>query len=429
MLSDTDFDRAHLWHPYSGMRDPGPVHQVASAEGIWLTLSDGTRMIDAMSSWWCAAQGHRHPRLVAAMVQQLQHLPHVMFGGLTHAPAIELGRRLVALLPEGLDRIFYADSGSVAVEVALKMALQAQVARGQTGRSTCATVRGGYHGDTWKAMSLCDPETGMHSHFGAALAPQIFAPAPPIRFDAPWSDDPALNGLGAVADLFATKGDQIAAFILEPVVQGAGGMRFYHPAYLRGLRALCDQHGILLIFDEIATGFGRSGKFFAMDHAGVVPDIICLGKALTSGMISFAATIASAGIAEVISAASPGLLMHGPTFMANPLACAAACASLDLLAEGDWQSQVAMIEARLTRGLAPARSLPGVKDVRVLGAIGVIEMRAPLDTARVHAQARATGVYLRPFGRLLYTMPPFITPTAEVDQIARTMCEIAGWSA
>jgi adenosylmethionine---8-amino-7-oxononanoate aminotransferase len=428
MLSDRDFDARHLWHPYTGMITPGPIHEVAEAEGVWLTLRDGTRMIDAMSSWWCAAHGHRHPQLVAAMTAQLQRLPHVMFGGLTHGPAIELGRKLVALLPEGLNRIFYADSGSVAVEVALKMALQAQMARGQTQRTGFASVRGGYHGDTWKAMSLCDPETGMHGHFGAALAPQHFAPAPPIGADDSWSDEPALNGLGAVAALFAQKGAQIAAFILEPVVQGAGGMRFYHPAYLRGLRALCDQHGILLIFDEIATGFGRTGRMFGMDHAAVAPDILCLGKALTGGMMSFAATIASDVVAAAVSTGTPGVLMHGPTFMANPLACAAAVASLDLLATGAWQQQVAAIEAQLRAELAPARTLPGVADLRILGAIGVIEMREPLDIARVHAFARPSGVYLRPFGRLLYTMPPYITTPGELRQIIRSMLDIAGWS-
>lgn len=423
------FDRRHLWRPYAGMREPGPVHHVVEAEGAWLTLADGTRMIDAMSSWWCAAHGHRHPQIVAAMTAQLNRMPHVMFGGLTHDPAIDLGRRLVAMLPDGLNRIFYSDSGSVAVEVALKMALQAQVARGFPARTAFATVRGGYHGDTWKAMSLCDPDTGMHGQYGRALQIEHFVAAPPIPFDADWDEDPARNGLFEVAQLLQAHGERIAAFILEPVVQGAGGMRFYHPAYLTGLRALCDAHGVLLIFDEIATGFGRTGRMFAMDFVNVVPDILCLGKALTGGHITFAATVAHETVAESISAGSPGVLMHGPTFMANPLACAAASASLDLLQGDDWRQNVRRIEAQLQTELAPARSLAGVQDVRVLGAIGVIEMKAPLDTSRVHAFAKTSGVFLRPFGRLLYAMPPYVTRPDELTRITTAMLDIARWSA
>ncbi|QRZ15287.1 adenosylmethionine--8-amino-7-oxononanoate transaminase [Paracoccus methylovorus] len=428
-MGDLAFERRHLWHPYGSMREPGPVHLVAQAEGVWLTLSDGTRMIDAMSSWWAAAHGHRHPRLVAAMRAQLERLPHVMFGGLTHDPAIALAQRLVAMLPKGLDRIFYSDSGSVAVEVALKMAVQAQLGLGHPGRVGFASARGGYYGDTWKAMSLCDPENGMHSHFGAALQVQHFVPRPPIAFGAEWSDDPARNGLGAVEALFAEKADRIAAFIVEPVVQGAGGMWFYHPRWLAGLRALCDRHGVLLILDEIATGFGRSGTLFAMDRAGVVPDILCIGKALTGGMMTFAATVASDRVAGAIAGGPAPVLMHGPTFMGNPLACAVACASLDLLAEGGWLAQVAGIEDGLRRGLAPARGLAGVRDVRVLGAIGVIEMGEALDTGRVHGFCRESGVWLRPFGRLLYCMPPFVTTPAEVARICAAMVEIAGWQA
>lgn len=428
MLSAEDFDRRHLWHPYSGMTDPGRVHRVSQAEGVWLTLSDGTRMIDAMSSWWCMAHGHRHPKIVSAMKAQLDRLPHVMFGGLTHDPAIELGRKLIEFLPDGLNRIFYSDSGSVAVEVSLKMALQAQVSRGHASRTTFATIRGGYHGDTWKAMSLCDPDTGMHGHFGNALQIQHFIPAPPIAFCGAWDEDPHRNGLAELAHLLEANGNEIAAFVLEPVVQGAGGMRFYHPAYLRGVRALCDAHGIILIFDEIATGFGRTGKMFAMDHAGVVPDIVCLGKALTGGHITFAATVARSAIADDIAAALPGVLMHGPTYMANPLACAAACASLDLLREGNWQTKVDDIESQLRTELEPARALPGVADVRVLGAIGVIECSVPLDSARVHAFAKTSGVFLRPFGKLLYTMPPYVISADELRQVTAAMVEIAGWT-
>lgn len=426
-MADLAFERAHLWHPYSSMRDPGPVHMVRSAEGIWLELADGTRMIDAMSSWWCAAHGHRHPRLVAAVAAQLERLPHVMFGGLTHAPAIALAERLTGLLPDGLDRIFYSDSGSVAVEVALKMAIQAQLGRGHAERKTIATARGGYHGDTWKAMSLCDPQTGMHSHFGAAVQIQHFVPRPPIAFDAEWIDDPARNGLGPVESLFAEHGAGIAAFIVEPVVQGAGGMWFSHPQWLAGVRALCDRYGVLLILDEIATGFGRTGALFAMEHAGVIPDILCLGKAMTGGMMSFAATIASRQVAEAIAEGPMPALMHGPTFMGNPLACAASCASLDLLAEGAWLRQVPAIDGWLRRGLAPARALVGVRDVRVLGAIGVIELRRPVDMIRVHAVCRDRGVWLRPFGRLLYCMPPFVVTAGDVARICEVMVEIAGW--
>lgn len=429
MLSPEEFDRRHLWHPYTGMANPGPVHRAVETEGVWLTLADGTRIIDAMSSWWCAAHGHRHPKIIAAMAEQLNRMPHVMFGGLTHDPAIELGRRLVNLLPEGLNRIFYSDSGSVAVEVALKMALQAQVARGRRGRTSFATALGGYHGDTWKAMSLCDPETGMHGYFGRALQIQHFVPVPPIRFDEPWREDAEANGLGPVAKLFEEKSSEIAAFILEPVVQGAGGMRFYHPYYLKALRQLCNQYDILLILDEIATGFGRTGRMFAMDFAQVTPDIICLGKALTGGHITFAATVAHEDVEATISGSPPTVLMHGPTFMANPLACAAASASLDLLADGAWVASVAGIEAQMKAELAPAQQLPGVADLRVLGAIGVLEMREPLDTARVHGFARQSGVFLRPFGRLLYCMPPFITTASELSRITSAMVKIAGWQA
>lgn len=418
-------DRRHIWHPYTAMTQPQPMHLVERAEGIWLHLSDGRRMIDAMSSWWCAAYGHAPAPLVAALKAQADQMPHVMFGGLTHHPATELTRKLVALLPEGLDRVFYADSGSVAVEVAVKMAVQAQIAAGNPARTSLATARGGYHGDTWKAMSLCDPDNGMHSHFGAAISAQHFVPMPPIAFDADWTEDPAQNGLGAVEALFARHGPQIAAFIIEPVVQGAGGMRFYHPAYLRGLRALCDRFGILLIFDEIATAFGRTGAAFGMDHAGVVPDILCLGKALTGGMMSFAATIASDRVAQMIGQGSPAALMHGPTFMGNPLACAVAGAALDLWGTRDWSAEARRIGAQLQDGLAPARGFAGVADLRVLGGIGVIEMRAPLPMARIHAFCAETGVWLRPFGRLLYAMPPLITPLEQVSQIAQAMLTIA----
>jgi adenosylmethionine---8-amino-7-oxononanoate aminotransferase len=420
-----DFDRTHLWHPYSNVTKPGPIHIVASAEGVWLALDDGTRMIDAMSSWWSVIHGHRHPALMQAAHEQLDCLPHVMFGGLTHRPAIDLGKRLIAMLPSGLDRIFYSDSGSVAVEVAMKMAVQFQNSVGRPDRTQFATIRSGYHGDTWKAMSVCDPDTGMHHLFRGAVSVQHFANRPPLRFGEGWVDDDALNGIGDLRSLLAEHQDRTAALILEPVVQGAGGMYFYHPQYLNQARALCDDFGILLIFDEIATGFGRTGQMFATEFCSVTPDIMCLGKALTGGTMSFAATIATRSVADAIGHASPGAFMHGPTFMANPLACAVAGASLDLLAAGDWKARVAAIEAQFNADLAPLRGLPGVVDVRVLGAIGVIEMDHAISADIAHGYSRETGVYLRPFGRNIYAMPPFITTPDEMSQITAAMTRLA----
>lgn len=425
-MTPLEFDARHLWHPYTHVLNPGPMHLISEAQGVWLTRDDGTQMIDAMSSWWCTVHGHRHPAIIEAMQQQLDHLPHVMFGGLTHEPAVELGRRLVNLLPPGLDRIFYSDSGSVAIEVALKMAVQYQIAMGRSARTEFATIRGGYHGDTWKAMSVCDPVNGMHGLFRGALSIQHFLPRPPIRFDQDWSEDPAENGLAELEQLLAEKGDKIAALILEPVVQGAGGMYFYHPAWLRGARALCDAHDVLLILDEIATGFGRSGEMFAMDHAGIVPDILCLGKALTGGHITLAATIATEVVARGIGESEAGVLMHGPTYMANPLACAAGVASLDQLKSRDWRQEVAAITDQLETGLAPARDLPGVANVRVLGAIGVIEMTEPVDPSIAHRLAPETGVWLRPFSRNIYCMPPYIISEDELDRVTDAMVQLAG---
>lgn len=419
------FDAAHLWHPYTNVADPGPMHLIAEAEGVWLTRDDGARMIDAMSSWWCTIHGHRHPAIVGAIQDQLARLPHVMFGGLTHGPAVDLGRLMVDLLPEGLDRIFYCDSGSVSVEVAMKMAVQYQMAKGRTGKVAFATIRGGYHGDTWKAMSVCDPVNGMHGLFRGALSIQHFLPRPPVRLGQDWPEDPAQNGLAALADLLAEKADQIAALVIEPMVQGAGGMYFYHPAWLAGARTLCDAHDVLLIFDEIATGFGRTGKLFAMDHAGVTPDIVCLGKALTGGHISFAATVTSREVAHGIGNSEAGVFMHGPTYMANPLACAAGVASLTLLRDGDWQARVARIETQMRAELEPARTLPGVRDVRVLGAIGVIEMEEWVDPKLAHARAPDTGVWLRPFAHNIYTMPPFVISPDALTRVTSAMVDLA----
>lgn len=425
-MTPLEFDARHLWHPYTHVLDPGPMHLITGSEGVWLTREDGGQMIDAMSSWWCSVHGHRHPAIVEAMQAQLAQLPHVMFGGLTHAPAVALGRRLIGMLPDGLDRIFYSDSGSVSIEVALKMAVQYQIAKGRGARSEFATIRGGYHGDTWKAMSVCDPVNGMHGLFKGALSIQHFLPRPTIRFDQDWSEDAAENGLMALEQLLDEKGDRIAGLILEPVVQGAGGMYFYHPNWLKGARALCDAHDVLLIFDEIATGFGRSGELFAMDHADVVPDILCLGKALTGGHITLAATIATEAVARGIGESEAGVLMHGPTYMANPLACAAGVASLDQLVQRDWRAEVAGIAEQMQVELALARDLPDVADVRVLGAIGVIEMKDRVDPAVAHGLAPKTGVWLRPFGHNIYCMPPYIISPDELNRVTAAMVDLAG---
>lgn len=424
-MTPLEFDASHLWHPYTNVADPGPMHLIDRTEGVYLFREDGTKMIDAMSSWWCTIHGHRHPAIVSAMQQQLEQMPHVMFGGLTHNPAIELGQKMVSMLPEGLDRIFYCDSGSVSVEVAMKMAVQYQMAHGRAGKVEFATIRGGYHGDTWKAMSVCDPVNGMHGLFRGALSIQHFLPRPQVRLGDDWIDDGVQNGLAALEQLLKEKGDHIAALILEPIVQGAGGMYFYHPDWLRGAKSLCDAHDVLIIFDEIATGFGRTGHLFAIDHAGITPDIICLGKALTGGHISFAATVTSRKVAYGIGDSEAGVFMHGPTYMANPLACAAGIASLGLLEGGDWQVRVAEIEAQMTTELAPARDLPGVADVRVLGAIGVIEMKDTVDPRIAHQRAPETGVWLRPFARNIYCMPPYIISPDDLSRVTTAMVALA----
>lgn len=423
-MTPLEFDQHHLWHPYTNVAKPGPTFRVAEAEGAWLTLDDGTQLIDAMSSWWCMLHGHRNPRITGAIHDQLDKLPHVMFGGLTHDPAIELGRKLLEMSPTSMQRIFYCDSGSVSVEVGMKMAVQYQYSVGQTQRSKFVTIRSGYHGDTWKAMSVCDPVTGMHHLFQGALSIQYFIDKPSVRIDEDWNPDEAVNGLAALRQTLENH-DDIAAFILEPVVQGTGGMYFYHPEFLNQARAICDEHGALLIFDEIATGFGRTGKMFATDHTEIEPDILCLGKALTGGHISFACTMTNDRVANGIGHGEPGIFMHGPTFMANPLACVAAKASLDILSEGDWKRQTRQIQAQMSEELAPAKSLPGVTDVRVLGGIAVIEMAHTVSADVAHGLAKDTGVYLRPFAKNIYSMPPFICSEDEISQISAALLRLA----
>ncbi|MFD6881307.1 adenosylmethionine--8-amino-7-oxononanoate transaminase [Rhodococcus sp. DT1] len=402
-------DADHLWHPYGAFPACTEPLVVDRAAGTRLVLADGRELVDGMSSWWAAVHGYRHPVLDAAVTDQLAKMSHVMFGGLTHAPAARLAELLVDISPEGLDKVFLADSGSVSVEVAVKIALQYQRAVGRPERHRLLTWRGGYHGDTLAPMSVCDPEGGMHAMWTDVLARQVFAPAPPRAFDPGY--------VAAFESVLTEHAHELAGVIVEPVVQGAGGMRFHDPAYLRELRRMCDEHGLVLIFDEIATGFGRTGEMFAADHAGVAPDLMCVGKALTGGYLTLAAVLCTTHVAETISAGEGGGVMHGPTFMANPLACAVAVASTELLLSRDWRAEVADLTAGLVSGLATARDLPGVTDVRVLGGIGVVETREPVDMRAATAAAVEAGVWLRPFRNLVYTMPPYVCTPEDVAAI------------
>lgn len=414
------FDQQHIWHPYTSALDPLPCYQVSGAQGVHIHLATGEALIDGCSSWWTAIHGYNRPELNQAAKVQIDKFSHVMFGGLTHQPAIDVCRKLIEMTPSGLERVFLADSGSVSVEVAMKMALQYWACQGSQNKHKFITPRNGYHGDTFAAMSVCDPVNGMHSLFTDALAQQIFAPAPQTRFAQTWNED----DIAPLEELIQRHHNELAALVLEPVVQNAGGMRIYHPEYLKRARQICDDYGLLMICDEIATGFGRTGKLFACEHADISPDIMCVGKALTGGYVTLAATICTEDVAQGICQGSPGVFMHGPTYMGNPLACAIANASLDIIATGEWQQQVANIERQLTEQLSRCSELEAVADVRVLGAIGVVECKSAVDVATLQRKFVAAGVWIRPFGKLVYIMPPYIIQPKELSLLTQAIYDV-----
>ncbi|MGO3045115.1 MAG: adenosylmethionine--8-amino-7-oxononanoate transaminase [Psychrobacter celer] len=419
-MPTSDFDHQHLWHPYASLPPTYPNIVIDHAEGIYIVTQDGTRLIDGMSSWWASVHGYNHPVLNAAMTHQLGKMAHVMFGGLTHQPAIDLGGKLLSIVPAGLDAVFYADSGSIAVEVALKMALQYQIAAQRPQKCQFASTHSGYYGDTWHAMSVCDPINGMHSLYGKQLPVQHFVPAPPLGFEHKLTQDVR----DELTQFFAKHNAQLAGFIIEPVIQGAGGMRFYNPEYLQLLRQLCDAHDVLLITDEIATGFGRSGKLFACEHADISPDIMTVGKALTGGYMTFAATLCTRHIADTIRHSDYPALMHGPTFMGNPLACAVACASIDLILSYDIERRTADMQAVMESQLAPAATLDGVKEVRCLGAVAVIELGKAVDMPVFQSLLIKNGIWVRPFGKLVYIMPPFVMTDDELVTLCQSLLTV-----
>ena len=416
-----DRDRQHVWHPYAAMPNPLPVFPVKSASGVRLELEDGRSLIDGISSWWTCIHGYNHPQLNAAAQSQMKKMSHVMFGGLTHRPAVDLAKKLIDITPADLQHVFFSDSGSVAVEVAMKMAVQYWHNRGKPDKTRFLTIRNGYHGDTFAAMSACDPVNGMHHLFSGLLQQQYFADAPQVRFEEEWQE----KDIESFAALLEENSDRIAAAIFEPVVQNAGGVRFYHPDYVRHASELCKQYDILLILDEIATGFGRSGKLFACEYADICPDIMCVGKALSGGFMSLAATLTTTHISETFSEGEAGVFMHGPTFMGNPLACAVSLANLELLESYDWQQKIGQIEAQLREELEPCRELKAVKDVRVLGAIAAVELHNPVDMTTVQPMFVDQGVWLRPFRRLLYTMPPYIIEPQELRAVTSAIYSVA----